>query len=73
MGARASRTADDLASVAADLREVAAALQRGEGTAGRLLRDDAVVDRLEATISRVDSLVWDMRRHPGRYVTFKLF
>ncbi len=72
-GADVSRAGEDLAAVARDLRELSESLRRGEGTAGRLLRDGDLAERIEATVSRVDSLVLDMRRHPGRYVTFKLF
>ena len=35
--------------------------------------DDELVDKLNATIADLDSLVNDILLHPGRYVTLKLF
>jgi phospholipid/cholesterol/gamma-HCH transport system substrate-binding protein len=72
-GGKMEVTVDNLAAVSEDLRSISTALREAEGTAGRLIYDDELILRLETTISRVDSLILDMKLHPGRYVTFKLF
>lgn len=72
-GGSAEIAADNLAAMSKDLKEIAAKLRAGEGTAGRLLNDDALIDRLESTVSEMDSLMQDIRNNPGRYVKFSLF
>ncbi|HEX5438616.1 MAG TPA: MlaD family protein [Gemmatimonadaceae bacterium] len=53
------------ASTAADsiLRSLAA----GNGTAGRLLTDQALYDQLDKTLTDLNTLLEDLRRHPGKY------
>jgi phospholipid/cholesterol/gamma-HCH transport system substrate-binding protein len=64
---------DNLENVSTDLREITAALRDGEGTMGRLLNDGDMAIKLESAIAGLDSLIEDIKLHPGRYVTFKLF
>jgi len=64
---------DNLAEVSKDLREITDKLNSGQGSAGRLLNDDTLITRLESTAARLDSLVADIQRNPGRYVKFSLF
>lgn len=61
-----------LRQLSAHLNEMAAALRAGEGTAGRLLRDPTLYVRLEKTLSSLDSLLVDLRRHPYRYLHVSL-
>ena len=72
-GGKAETTADNLAEVSKDLREITAKLRAGEGSAGRLLNDDTFITRLESTVASLDSLVADIQRNPGKYVKFSLF
>jgi phospholipid/cholesterol/gamma-HCH transport system substrate-binding protein len=72
-GGKAEATVDNLAVVSEDLREITTKLRAGEGSAGRLLNDDAFVTKLESTVTRLDSLIADIQRNPGRYVKFSLF
>jgi phospholipid/cholesterol/gamma-HCH transport system substrate-binding protein len=72
-GGKAEMAVDDLAEVSKDLREITAKLQSGEGTAGRLINDDTLIRKLEATVTSLDSLVADIKRNPGKYVKFSLF
>ncbi len=60
-------------SVSRDLREITDALNNGEGTMGRLLKDDDMAVKLESAIAGLDSLIEDIKLHPGRYLTFSLF
>jgi phospholipid/cholesterol/gamma-HCH transport system substrate-binding protein len=72
-GGSAEIAADNLADISKDLKEITARLRAGEGTAGRLLNDDALIERLESTVAEMDSLMEDIRNNPGRYVKFSLF
>jgi phospholipid/cholesterol/gamma-HCH transport system substrate-binding protein len=72
-GGSAEVAADNLAAMSQDLKEIAARLRAGEGTAGRLLNDEELINRLESTVAEMDSLMEDIRKNPGRYVKFSLF
>jgi phospholipid/cholesterol/gamma-HCH transport system substrate-binding protein len=72
-GGDAETAAKNLAVVSSDLKDITARLRAGEGSAGRLLTDDQLIRRLESTLAQLDSLLEDMRKHPGRYVKFSLF
>jgi phospholipid/cholesterol/gamma-HCH transport system substrate-binding protein len=72
-GGRIEVAADNIAAISDDLKSISQALRDQEGTAGRLIYDDELIRRLEHTVTSVDSLIIDMKLHPGRYVTFKIF
>ncbi len=55
---------------AAYLNRILAGLDRGEGTAGGLLKDEALYARTDSTLTAVQRLLDDVRRNPKRY--FKL-
>ena len=65
--------AQNLSSASEDLKEITRRLREGEGTMGKLLADDELIDRLNTTVSKLDSLITDIKLHPGRYVTLELF
>lgn len=60
---RASRSADSLL----------AAMQRGEGTAGRLLKDDQMYIQAQSALASFDSLMTDIKRNPKRYINISVF
>ena len=64
---------ENLARASDDLKDITARLRAGEGSLGKLLTEDELVNKLNATISDLDSLITDIKLHPGRYVTLKLF
>ncbi len=45
----------------------------GKGTLGKLKKDQALYDELNATINNLNKLVEDMRLHPKRYIHFSVF
>lgn len=53
--------------------EVAAALNRGEGTLGRMLRDTTMYYRLIETNAEVQELLRDMRANPRKYINLTIF
>lgn len=62
-----------LANVDTAVNAVKSALTTEQGTVGKLLKDKALYDNINATVMSVDSLVTDLKAHPKRYVHFSLF
>jgi phospholipid/cholesterol/gamma-HCH transport system substrate-binding protein len=52
---------------------IASAVERGEGTLGRLLRDTALYYTLVETNVEVQALLSDIRRNPRRYINLTIF
>lgn len=70
-------TLDDAQEVMTQLQTTLADLQRQlnskDGTAGALLNDRELYDRLNRTVASADSLMTDLKAHPKRYVHFSVF
>jgi len=49
------------------------AIANGEGTVGKAMNDGRLYDNLNRTILSLDSLLQDLKQHPDRYVTVKVF
>jgi phospholipid/cholesterol/gamma-HCH transport system substrate-binding protein len=52
---------------------IASAVERGEGTLGRLLRDTALYVNLVETNVEVQALLSDIRRNPRKYINLTIF
>ena len=61
------RTMADLSVASAQLKELMAGLEAGEGTAGKLLKNDSLYHNLESASSELDLLLEDLRLNPNRY------
>jgi phospholipid/cholesterol/gamma-HCH transport system substrate-binding protein len=72
-GQNVEAAVQNLSSASEDLKEITRRLRDGEGTVGKLLADDELIDRLNTTVLKLDSLITDIKLHPGRYVTLELF
>jgi phospholipid/cholesterol/gamma-HCH transport system substrate-binding protein len=48
-------------------------LERGEGNAGKLLRDEQLYDRTTALLGSLEELVRDVKANPKRYINVKVF
>lgn len=59
----ASRSADSLL----------AALQRGDGSAGKLLKDEELYQQAQSALASFDSLMTDIKRNPKRYINISVF
>jgi len=71
--ANINHTLDSLQVLTAKLNTTVATLNSGQGTAGRLLNDNALYDKLTRSVAGLDSLVQDIKARPQRYVKFSLF
>lgn len=55
------------------LESVLARVEKGEGTLGRLTKDDALYDNLNQASQELKLLAEDLRKNPKRYVKLSLF
>ena len=65
-----------MAKVDATLQNVqalTAKLNSKEGTVGKFLTDPSIYNHLNSTAAHLDSLIIDLKAHPGRYVHISLF
>ncbi len=68
-----SRAAAKLDTGATQLNEILARLREGQGTAGKLLTDTLLYRNLKNTAASMDSLLTDIKKHPGRYISIHIF
>ena len=57
----------------ANLESITSTLDKGEGTAGKLLKDDALYNKLDSTCEAANALLTDLKKNPKRYVHFSIF
>lgn len=62
-----AETVDDLQSAVKSFNAIMANVNLGEGTLGKLLKDDALYDNLEAASKEMEELIRDIKLHPARY------
>jgi phospholipid/cholesterol/gamma-HCH transport system substrate-binding protein len=55
------------------LNGVLGRIQHGEGTLGKLVKDDRLYDHMDSLSMNLNLLVKDLRENPGRYVRLSLF
>ena len=56
-----------------NIEQITAALNDGEGTAGMLLKDSALYNKLNGTCEAATELLEDLKENPKRYVHFSIF
>lgn len=71
--AEISRSINQFSKTVAGLNTIVSAIDAGEGTAGKLIRDEALYDNLRAATKELEILMRDLKNHPKRYVHFSLF
>ena len=71
--AEISRSINQFSKTMAGLNTIVSAIDAGEGTAGKLIRDEALYDNLRAATKELELLMRDLKNHPKRYVHFSLF
>ena len=56
-----------------NLESITSSLERGEGTAGKLLKDNELYNKLDSTCSAARALLEDLKENPKRYVHISIF
>lgn len=62
-----------LAEATQSLNSMLAHVDSGQGTAGKLLRDEALYNNVRDLVLRLDSLMADLQRNPKRYINLSVF
>ena len=64
---------DSLRHTMQSLNATMARLERGEGTAGKLLTDSLLYSDVRRLVTRLDSVTADFKRDPRKYIKFSVF
>lgn len=56
-----------------NLNQIVAGLNRGRGTAGKLLTDDQLYSKIDSTVTNLNDLIKDIKEHPGKYIHLSIF
>ncbi|WP_246085349.1 MlaD family protein [Paucihalobacter ruber] len=67
------RTVNNLDSTLVTFKNIMASIEKGEGSAGKLLNDDQLYNNLEGATLQLEKLLEDFRINPKRYVHFSIF
>lgn len=66
-------TIDRLSMVSSQLNGIVTGVQNGEGSLGKLAKDEELYRNLTVTARHLDSLVVDVKANPKRYINFSVF
>ena len=72
-GADYKKTVENLQAVADNFNKILSKIEAGEGTIGKLLKDEKMYKNLTDGSKQLELLLEDMRLNPKRYVHFSLF
>ena len=63
----------DMKTTTTQLNEVLVKLNKGEGTAGKLLTDTLLYSNMKNLVARMDSLTADFKKNPRKYINLEIF
>lgn len=64
---------DSLQTLSTKLHQAVDGISAGKGSAGKLLGEDELYDKLLKSVNSLDSLITDVKAHPKKYLKFSLF
>jgi len=62
-----------LSSAAGSMEKMLGKIEKGEGSLGRLIHDDALYRNLEKFTQDLDLLILDVKQHPQKYIKIEVF
>ena len=68
-----TRIASNLDSTSRHANDIIAGLERGEGTAGKLLKDTLLYRDLRGLVTQADSVMADLKANPKKYINLRIF
>jgi phospholipid/cholesterol/gamma-HCH transport system substrate-binding protein len=71
--ANLSKTINDLQATVGNFNSLLSSIDKGEGSIGKLLKDEGLYNNLEGASKQLEELLQDMKLNPKRYVHFSLF
>ncbi|HAJ99985.1 MAG TPA: hypothetical protein DCM62_08175 [Bacteroidales bacterium] len=66
-------TMDKVNASMTEFNDIVSKINRGEGTIGLLIHDEALYRNLESSAKQLDSLLLDIRQNPRRYINVSVF
>uniref|UniRef100_A0AAU6WQ76 MlaD family protein n=1 Tax=Chryseobacterium endophyticum TaxID=1854762 RepID=A0AAU6WQ76_9FLAO len=66
-------TIANLDATVGQLNKVVSGIDRGEGSLGKIMKDDQLYNNLNAASSNLNGLIEDLKAHPKKYVNFSVF
>jgi phospholipid/cholesterol/gamma-HCH transport system substrate-binding protein len=66
-------TVEDLRRAAADLQSLVSKANDSNGSLGLLLNDKRLYNNLSTTLGTLDTLLGDVKEHPGKYINVSVF
>lgn len=70
---RLQPTIDSLQIAISSLKNIAAKMDKSDGSLGLLLNDDGLYNKLESATNKMNILMDDIRVHPERYINISIF
>jgi len=67
------QTVKNLETTVSSINEILATVESGEGTIGKLLKDEGMYNNLTNSSKQLEELLKEMKLHPKRFVHFSLF
>jgi phospholipid/cholesterol/gamma-HCH transport system substrate-binding protein len=71
--AEIAKTVNNANKTLAETKELVARINSGQGSLGKLTKNDSLYANLNNSAADLDKLLIDLREHPNRYVHFSLF
>jgi len=68
-----TKIAANLDSTSRHANNIIAGLERGEGTAGKLLKDTLLYRDLRGLVTQADSVMADLKANPKKYINLRIF
>lgn len=69
----AGRLVNDLQNVVSKFDAIVSGIDNGDGTIGKLLKDDQIYENLEGATRQLEQLLQDVKLNPKRYVNISVF
>ncbi|WP_294303290.1 MlaD family protein [uncultured Chryseobacterium sp.] len=66
-------TIANLDETVGQLNKVVSGIDRGEGSLGKIMKDDQLYNNLNAASNNLNALIEDLKAHPKKYVNFSVF
>lgn len=66
-------TIANLDETVGQLNKVVSGIDRGEGSLGKIMKDDQLYNNLNSASNNLNSLIEDLKAHPKKYVNFSVF
>ena len=67
------QTINELQSTISNFDQLLKNIEKGEGSIGKLMKDEGLYNNLEGALGQMEALLEDMKLNPKRYVHFSLF